>query len=103
MDASWPETSKHYYDTAHAYNATLKIHFGWLYRTQVAARLAQLTPREREVTDFLVQAYPNRLIAETLGIGERTVETHRQRIMDKMEVDTVAELVRLTIAAPEHP
>jgi len=54
------------------------------HRTQVAARLAQLTPREREVMNFLVQAYPNRLIAETLGIGERTVETHRQRIMDKI-------------------
>jgi hypothetical protein len=31
MDAGWPETSRRYYDTAHAYNATLKTYFGWLY------------------------------------------------------------------------
>jgi hypothetical protein len=31
MDAGWPETSRRYYDTAHAYNATLKTHFSWLY------------------------------------------------------------------------
>ncbi|MGH8579383.1 MAG: response regulator transcription factor [Gammaproteobacteria bacterium] len=72
-------------------------------RAQMAEHLACLTPREREVMDLVVQGHRSQRIAKKLGISERTVETHRQRIMDKMHVGSVAELVRVTIVALGHP
>jgi two-component system response regulator FixJ len=72
-------------------------------RAQVAEHLACLTPREREVMDRMVQGHPSRRIAKELGISERTVETHRQRTMDKMQVGSVAELVRVTVVVLERP
>jgi two-component system response regulator FixJ len=62
------------------------------------ARLATLTPRETEVLQLLVQGLPNKTIAYDLGASPRTVEVHRARIMEKMGVRSLAELVRLTIA-----
>jgi two-component system response regulator FixJ len=68
----------------------------------VAARVASLTPREREVLDLLVAGNPNKTIAYDLGASPRTVEVHRARVMEKMGVRSVAELVRLVLgAAPE--
>ena len=68
----------------------------------VAARLGSLTPREREVLDLLVAGNPNKTIAYDLGASPRTVEVHRARVMEKMGVRSVAELVRLVLgAAPE--
>jgi two-component system response regulator FixJ len=64
----------------------------------IAARLATLTPRETEVLQLLVQGLPNKTIAYDLGSSPRTVEVHRARIMEKMAVRSLAELVRLTIA-----
>jgi two-component system response regulator FixJ len=65
----------------------------------IAARLASLTPREREVLDLLVAGNPNKTIAYDLGASPRTVEVHRARVMEKMGVRSVAELVRLVLAA----
>jgi RNA polymerase sigma factor (sigma-70 family) len=59
----------------------------------VAARLATLTQREREVLDLVVQGRKNKQIAETLQISVKTVEVHRARAMEKMDVSSVAELV----------
>jgi len=65
-------------------------------RTQ-DARLAQLTQREREVLDLVVAGRMNREIAEALAISIKTVEAHRAKIMEKLEVHSVAELVQATI------
>ena len=61
---------------------------------QVQDRLATLTPREREVLDLVVQGLLNKQIAAELGAAERTVKVHRGRVMQKMGVASVAELVR---------
>jgi FixJ family two-component response regulator len=59
-----------------------------------AELLATLTPREREVMDLIVTGGHNRDIAEELGISPRTVEVHKARVMQKLNVDGVAQLVR---------
>ena len=65
----------------------------------IARRLTSLTPREREVLDRLVAGQPNKSIAYDLGSSPRTVEVHRARVMEKMGVRNLPELVRMTIAA----
>ena len=60
-----------------------------------AARVASLTPREREVLNCVVTGRLNKQIAGDLGIGEKTVKVHRARVMAKMGVRSVAELVRI--------
>lgn len=54
-----------------------------------------LSPREREVMGLLVQGLHNRRIAEELGISHRTVEVHKARVLEKLGVHSVVELVRL--------
>jgi two-component system, LuxR family, response regulator FixJ len=66
---------------------------------QITARIASLTPREREVLDRLVAGQPNKMIAYDLGSSPRTVEVHRARVMEKMGVRSLPELVRMAIAA----
>jgi FixJ family two-component response regulator len=56
---------------------------------------AQLSAREREVMSLMVEGLHNRKIAETLGISPRTVEVHKARVMEKLGVRTLVELVRL--------
>ena len=62
-------------------------------------RVAALTPRERDVLFHLVEGNPNKIIAHQLSISPRTVENHRARLMVKMQADSVAELVRMALAA----
>ena len=64
-------------------------------RAEVAARLAQLTPREREVMDLVIAGKANKVIASELGLSPKTVEVHRAHVMKKMQVDSLADLVRL--------
>lgn len=59
--------------------------------------LERLTPREREVLRLVAQGHTNREAAQALGIGERTVETHRANLMNKLNVRDVAGLVRLAV------
>lgn len=61
----------------------------------IAARLASLTPREREVLDHIVTGELNKQVAGALGIAEKTIKVHRGRVMEKMGIRSVAELVRL--------
>lgn len=64
-----------------------------------AERLATLTQREREVLERVIAGKVNRLIAEEMQISIKTVEAHRARIMEKLAVDSVAELVQATLGA----
>jgi RNA polymerase sigma factor (sigma-70 family) len=64
-----------------------------------AEKLGRLTAREREVLDHAAQGLHAKEIAAALGISPRTVEVHKTRIMDKLGVRNVAELVRFAIAA----
>lgn len=63
------------------------------------ALLATLTPREREVMELVVAGRHNREIAALLGISPRTVEVHKARMLDKLRVQTVPDLVRLSLGA----
>lgn len=62
--------------------------------------LAELTAREREVHELVVQGLQNRQIAEQLVISPRTVEVHKARVMQKLGVRDLAELIRLAQARP---
>jgi FixJ family two-component response regulator len=66
-----------------------------LQQSATAARLASLTPREREVLAHVVEGRLNKQIAADIGTAEKTVKVHRARGMEKMQVRSVAELVRL--------
>jgi FixJ family two-component response regulator len=63
---------------------------------EIRARLATLTPREREVLEYVVAGKLNKQIASDLGTVEQTIKVHRAHVMEKMKVRSVAELVRLT-------
>ncbi|MET3135008.1 FixJ family two-component response regulator [Oxalobacteraceae bacterium GrIS 1.11] len=66
-------------------------------RSESLDLLRGLTPREHEVMQLVVTGQHNRDIAPTLGISVRTVEVHKARLMSKLGVDNVADLVRLSM------
>ena len=59
------------------------------------AKVARLTPRERQVFDLVVRGRMNKQIAHELGTTERTVKAHRQRVMEKLQVESLAQLVSM--------
>lgn len=66
-------------------------------------RLARLTVREREVMEHAAKGLHAKEVAAALGISPRTVEVHKTRLMAKLGVRNVAELVRFSLAAKSHP
>ena len=64
---------------------------------QVQERVALLSPREREVLDWVVQGHANKVIALELDLSQRTVEIHRARVMEKMQAKSLADLVRMML------
>ncbi len=68
-------------------------------RREIQARIASLTPSEREVLDRLVGGMPNKAIAQELGLGLRTVESRRHEVFRKMQANSLPELVRLVLEA----
>jgi FixJ family two-component response regulator len=61
----------------------------------VRAHVAALTPRERQVFDLVICGKQNKQVAHALGCTERTIKAHRHRVMEKMQVQTLPELVTL--------
>lgn len=61
--------------------------------------LAQLTPREAEVLQLMLTGKASKVIARELGVSHRTIDIHRGRVMEKMQVKTLAELVRMELSA----
>jgi FixJ family two-component response regulator len=72
-------------------------------KAKIRERLATLSPREYEVMTFVIAGLLNKQIAHELGIAEDTVKIHRGRMTKKMNVESVAELVRLTEIAGVKP
>ena len=64
-------------------------------RARLRLRLAELTDRERAVMQLVIEGLPNKRIADQLDISVRTVEVHRARVFDKMEVKSAVELANL--------
>jgi len=67
----------------------------WADRNSIHERVEGLTPREREIMTWVLSGMLNKQIAYELDISEETVKVHRGRIMQKLNVDSVADLVRL--------
>jgi RNA polymerase sigma factor (sigma-70 family) len=61
----------------------------------IRAHVAALTPREREVFELVIRGKTNKQVANALGATERTIKAHRHRVMEKMQVPSLAELVSL--------
>ena len=61
----------------------------------VRAHIAKLTPRERAVFELVIRGKTNKQVASVLGTTERTIKAHRRRVMEKMQVQSLAELVSL--------
>ena len=64
-------------------------------RDSAAARVALLSPREREVLERVAQGQYNKVIAAELGISLSTVEIHRKRVMEKLKAESLSDLIRL--------
>lgn len=65
-------------------------------------RLARLTPRERQVLALVVDGRHNREVAQELGISPRTVEVYKARLMDKLDVERLPDLIRLSLETSLH-
>lgn len=78
-----------------ALDASRGQYTAWLERQTLEARLALLTPKERDIVRFVVAGKSSREISELLGLSVRTVEHHRDHVMQKLHVQTSIELVKL--------
>lgn len=68
-------------------------------RDSILQKLELLTPKERQVLEYIVAGDANKVVARKLDVSIRTVENHRHKIFHKMGADSLAELVRFSIAA----
>jgi FixJ family two-component response regulator len=72
-------------------------------RTAARARAAALTPREMDVLRYVISGMLNKQIAAALGATEKTIKVHRGRVMEKLRMDSVADLVRFCVEADITP
>jgi FixJ family two-component response regulator len=72
-------------------------------RKAASKLIDKLTPREKEVMELVVRGHLNKNIAALIGTGEKTVKVHRGRVMRKLGISSVAELVRLTSKVISEP
>jgi FixJ family two-component response regulator len=63
----------------------------------IRARIQSLTPREREVLVLMARGSPNKIMAHELGVSQRTIESHRARVMEKSGASSLAELIRMVM------
>ena len=89
------ESSEKLEGREHEFRATIRCRLG--YPTLKRTRIGSLTGREVEVLVRIADGNTNREIGKELGISPRTVETHRERVMAKLRVRTVAGLTRLVV------
>jgi two-component system response regulator FixJ len=68
----------------------------------LCARLASLTPREREVMDMVVAGKANKRMARDLNVSVKTIEAHRARLMEKVKAQSISELVQMALACSQH-
>lgn len=66
---------------------------------RIRARLAALTPREQQVLQLVTSGKPNKVMADALGVSQRTIEIHRAHLMEKMGASSLAQLVRMAMIA----
>jgi len=66
---------------------------------RIRERMESLSDREREVLKHIVDGQPNKFIAQRIGLSVRTVESHRARLLAKLEADSLAALIRVVVAA----
>ena len=76
--------------TRDAENRVVRVRQG-----EVRTRYGRLTPREREVFAHLISGQLNKQVGYDLGISERTTKIHRRQVLEKMEADSIADLVRM--------
>lgn len=70
-------------------------------KKEITRRLEELTPREKEIMDMMIEGHANKVIAIDLDISQRTVEIHRSRVMHKMGTHSLAHLVRMVLMVKE--
>ena len=70
-------------------------------KKEILRRLEELTPREKEIMDMMIEGHANKVIAIDLDISQRTVEIHRSRVMHKMGTHSLAHLVRMVLMVKE--
>lgn len=73
-----------------------------LLKSQMVRLMASLTSREREVLDLVIEGYSNKVIASRLGLSHKTIEYHRSKMMEKLQVGSIPELVQLAITARQE-
>lgn len=74
-----------------------KVVEGYLGRSAGAHPLDSLTPRQREVLQLIAEGYSTKQIAGLLGVGVKTIETHRTQLMDRLGIHEIAGLVRYAV------
>jgi two-component system, LuxR family, response regulator FixJ len=84
-----------------AQDAATRAAYG--HQQSLSTRFALLSDAERQVLTMVLRGSANKTIASSLHISRRTVEDRRARMMEKLRVETLADLVRLAIEAGEHP
>jgi len=67
-------------------------------KKEILRKLEELTPREQEIMDMMIDGHANKVIAIDLDISQRTVEIHRSRVMHKMGTHSLAHLVRMIMS-----
>ena len=85
-------------DTVHKAIERDAIQRGESLRIQdIEARYNELTPREKEVLQFVIEGKRNKIIAADMNISQSTVEAHRSRVMEKMAAETLSDLMRMAL------
>lgn len=86
----------------HALQDNIEDRAKWAALDHARKGLAQLTKREHEVLERVIKGESSKRVAAELGLSTKTVEAHRAKIMQKLRVKSVAELVRVAVACEDH-